>query len=148
MKGKGISWMLLTVIVACMGCGQAKQRSPEGANTVADNANTPEAAYRRFMLANLTGDEQAIRPLIVDHEDADILWQGAFPKDVAALLAEQYRKMEITRVTLPGQDGESDRVLLQSSASPIPLTVVKSGGKWKLDASPIIKVRKAVLKTS
>ena len=114
---------------------------------VAADSGTPEGVYRRFMLANLTGDEQAIRPLIIDPEGADVLWQGAYPKDVAALLAEQYQQMEITRVKTPGQDDGPDRVWLQSSASPIPLAVVKSGGTWKVDASPIIKFRKAAQKT-
>jgi len=114
---------------------------------VAENANTPEGAYRRFMLANLTGNEQAIRPFVLDHKDADVLWEGAYPKDVAALLAQQYREMEITRLRSPGEDENAERVLLQSSASPIPLAVVNVGGTWKVDASPIIEFRKAARKT-
>jgi len=98
------------------------------------------------MLAGLAGDQQAIRPLIVDHEDAEVLWQGAYPQDVARLLAGQYQQMEITRVKSPGKDDGPDKIWLQSSASPIPLAVVKSGGTWKVDAGPIITFRKAAQK--
>ncbi len=43
--------------------------------------------------------------------------------------------------------GTKDRVLLQSSASPIPLAVVKIDGDWRVDASPIIAFRKIAQET-
>ncbi len=140
-------WAILAGLGILVGCGRAEPSLPGGSDLAAENANTPENAYRQFMLADLAGEEQTIRPLIVDHENADVLWQGAYPKDVAALLAEQYRQMEITRATQPGQEERPDRVLLQSSASPIPLTVVKVGDIWKVDAGPITGFRKAAQKT-
>jgi len=97
----------------------------------------PEDVLFDFLIANLGGSEADIRPLIVDHPDAALLWQGAYPPDVAALLAQQYEGMGIARV----EEGP-DRVLLQSSASPIPLAVVRVGGEWRVDASPIIEFRK------
>jgi hypothetical protein len=106
---------------------------------------TPEEAYRSFMMANLTGDESAIRPLILEHEAAHVLWQGAYPVEVAAVLSEQYRTMEISRVQSSGAD-DNDRVLLQSSAAPMPIAVVNVDGNWKVDAEPIIEFRKAAEK--
>jgi hypothetical protein len=97
----------------------------------------PEDALFEFLIANLYGREDEIRPLIIEHPDADLLWQGAYPKDVADLLVEQYHGMEIARI----QD-KPDRVLLQCSASPIPLEVVMVDGAWRVDASPIIDFRK------
>ena len=97
----------------------------------------PEDALFDFLIANLGGSEDEIRPLIVDHPDAALLWQGAYPPNVAAALAEQYESMDIARV----EEGP-DRVLLQSSASPIPLAVLRVGGEWRVDASPIIEFRK------
>jgi hypothetical protein len=90
-----------------------------------------------FLIANLGGGEEEIRPLIVDQPDAAFLWQGPYPPDVAALLAEQHEGMDIVRV-----EERPDRVLLQSSVSPFPLAVVRIDGEWRVDASPIIELRK------
>ncbi|MCA9213972.1 MAG: hypothetical protein KDB27_12960 [Planctomycetales bacterium] len=105
---------------------------------VAKDDNTPEGVYRRFMIANLSGDEATIRPLIVNNEDGDVLWQGVYPVDVAAALAQQYRGMEISRI----ESSDADRVVLQSPALPIPLAVVNLEGTWRIDAGPIIDFRK------
>jgi hypothetical protein len=101
----------------------------------------PEDVLFDFLIANLHGREEEIRPLIVKHPDAALLWQGAYPPDVAQLLARQYEGMAIARV----EEGP-DRVLLQSSASPIPIAVIKVQGEWRVDASPIINFRKRVQK--
>jgi hypothetical protein len=103
---------------------------------------TPEETYRRFMIANLSGDESVIRPLILDHEDAEVLWKGAYPSNVAALLHEQYRVMEISRVGT----SNADCVVLQSGAVPMLITVVQVNGDWKVNAEPIIQFRKAAEK--
>ena len=58
----------------------------------------PEDVLFEFLIANLRGDENEIRPLILDHPDVALLCQGAYPPDVAALLARQYEGMEIARV--------------------------------------------------
>jgi hypothetical protein len=99
---------------------------------------TPEDAYRQLFLALLEGDEHSIRKLTIDNPDADVLWKdGAYPPQMAAQLAEQYRTMEISVA-----DGSvPERVVLNSSAFPLPLTVVKVDGTWKVDAEPIIKGR-------
>jgi hypothetical protein len=97
----------------------------------------PEDVLFDFLIANLRGSEDEIRPLIVDHPDAALLWQGAYPPDVAELLARQYEGMGIARL-----EERPDRVMLQSSASPIPLAVVRVHGNWRVDASPIIEFRK------
>lgn len=102
-----------------------------------DDERLPEDVFFDFLIANLGGSEDAIRPLIVDHPDAALLWQGGYPPDVASLLAKQYEGMEIARL-----DERPDRVLLQSSASPIPLAVIRVGDEWRVDASPIIDFRK------
>jgi hypothetical protein len=101
----------------------------------------PEDVLFAFLIANLRGSEDEIRPLIVDHPNAELLWQGAYPPDVAELLVQQYEGMGIARV-----EERPDRVLLQSSASPIPLAVVKIAGEWRVDASPIIEFRKRAQK--
>jgi hypothetical protein len=104
-------------------------------------ATTPEEVYRNFMIVNLAGEESTTRPLVLDHPDSHLLWQGPYPPAVADLLAEQYRTMEISRVDSPDAQDEN-RVLLESSAAPMPTAVVKVNGEWKIDATPIIEFRK------
>lgn len=99
-------------------------------------APSPEDVLFEFFLANLRGREDEIRPLIIDHPHARLLWQGAYPLEVATLLAQQYEGMEIIRV-----EETKDRVLLRSNATPIPIAVVKVGDEWRVDASPIIEFR-------
>ena len=108
-------------------------------------AKTPEEAYRIFMIAGLAGEESTIRPLVLDHPDSRALWQGPYPAAVADLLSEQYRTMEISRVDSPDAN-DASRVLLQSSAAPMPIAAVKVNGEWKIDATPIIEFRKSAEK--
>lgn len=98
---------------------------------------TPEDVLFDFLIANLRGQEEEIRPLIVDHPDAALLWAGAYPPDVADALARGYEGMAMSRV-----EGGPDRVLIRSSASPIPLAVLRVDGEWRVDASPIIEFRR------
>lgn len=109
--------------------------------------SSPEEVYRAFMLANLRGEEAEIRKLIVDDPDADVLWQGAYPAEVAAALGEIYESMEITRVDEVEGDG-SREVTLESPAVPIQLRMVREGDAWQVDAAPLIKLRKAFSKGS
>ncbi len=123
------------VFVLLMGCSQTS--SEDEVNR--DDA-TPEQVFRRFLIANLNPDEDTILNLIVDHEEAGILWaSGSYPEDVAETLTAQYKHMNIVRVD--DVDNNPDRVLLRSSASPIPIHVMRVNGVWKVDASPIIEFR-------
>lgn len=124
------------ILFATMAGCNCSQQSAEQSNV------TPEETYRSFMIANLTGDESAIRPLILDSDNAYVLWQGAYPAEAATLLSEQYQAMEISRVN--SSDAE---VVLQSSAVPMPIAVVNVDGDWKVDAGPIIEFRIAAEKS-
>jgi hypothetical protein len=122
---------LAIAMFASAGCGK---QGP----TAADTAATPESAYRELMLAMVSGDERTIRSLIVKTDGAESLWEGEYSKEVASLLVEQYRTMDITR----SENGDIGRVELSSSAFPLPLTVIKSDSSWKVDAGPIIEARR------
>jgi len=102
---------------------------------------SPEEVLIRFFIANLSGNEKEIRPLIVDNADAALLWKGPYPPQVAELLARQYRTMSVSRV-----EESLERVFLQSTAAPFSIAVVKVGSTWKVDASRIIAIRKAAKK--
>ena len=106
--------------------------------------NSPEKVYRELMLALLRGNEAEIRDLIVDHPDAAILWEGgAYPKEAAAPLREAYESMEIRRVYAPRADGgRSTQITLESVAIPIGLAPSSEPGGWRIDAGPLIEMRK------
>ncbi len=100
----------------------------------------PEQVFREFLIANLKPDEDKIRNLIIDQKDAAVLWStGSYPEKVAEMLTAQYKQIEIVRVDDYGND--PDRVLLNSSATPTPIHVIKINGVWKVDAGPIIEFR-------
>lgn len=132
---------LFTIALGSIGAGCS-----DSTNSVQSlPAETPEEAYRNFMIAGLAGEEATIRGLVLDHPDSHILWQGPYPPEVADLLSEQYRTMEISRVDSPDAN-DASRVLLQSTAAPIPIVAVKINGEWKIDATPIIEFRKSAEK--
>ena len=129
-----VTAILLAVVIA--GCDGSRHSAQGNASA------TPEDVYRSFMIANLSGDEATIRPLVLEHEGAAVLWQGAYPAEVASELSDHYRRMDISRVEAEDPDA-IDRVVLHSSAVPMPLEVVRVDGQWKIDAEPIIRFRKA-----
>lgn len=105
-----------------------------------DEDDSPESAYRRFLIAELFADESALRELALPDENNAFLWKRAYPEDVAVLLAEQHRTMAVLRVEAPPQPS---RVYLSSSGCPVPLAVVKTSEGWKIEARPLADLRKA-----
>jgi hypothetical protein len=121
----------LSAAVLVLSAGCAQRSSP-----VKDPPGSPEATYRKFMLANLEGTEEKIRPLVVERPGLEVLWQGPYPAEVAKTARAQYRTMEIVRVTQTPK-----RVTLTSAAVATELALIRVGGGWRLDASPIIEYR-------
>jgi len=89
------------------------------------------------MMSMLLDDKKAVSELVVDPSEVNKLAEGRYPKEVEPLLAEQYRTMEIFR----SDNHTVDRVELNSSAFPLPLTAIKIGDSWKIDASPLVNAR-------
>lgn len=107
-----------------------------------DEDDSPESAYRRFLIAELFADESTLRELVLPDENNAFLWKSAYPEDVAVLLAEQHRTMAVLRVEAPP---EPSRVYLRSSGCPVPLAVVKTSEGWKIEARPLADIRKEQL---
>jgi hypothetical protein len=103
----------------------------------AEEAVAPEDVYRQFLIASLSGDEASIRPLILPREDPSLLWAGAYPEDVARLLAAQYRSVQVMRVSAPAES-----VSLVSEAFPEPLTLLRAGSSWLVDPEPLLRLRR------
>ena len=104
-----------------------------------DEDDAPERVYRRFLTALLSGEETAARDLVLPNAENAALWGSAYPEDVAALLGEQYRTMDIVRVPPPAQ---AACVHLWSSGCPVALPVVQTDTGWKIDARPLAAMRK------
>ena len=101
----------------------------------------PEKVLFDFLLAVLRGRERELRPLILDHSHAALLWRMTYPPDVAEQLARRYEGMAIDRV-----ESGPDRVVLRCQAGPTPFTLVNAGGQWRVDASRIIENRRRALR--
>ena len=130
----------LPLILCTLACNY--DRVSEAKHTMSADPS-PEAVYRRLFLALLDPESNSIRDLILDHEGAEILWtEGRYPDTVAEALRKQYQEMSVEKVVGESQGNDHDRIFLKSSALPFPLAVVKREGKWKVDAGPIIEMRK------
>jgi len=107
---------------------------------VVSNENAePERAMRKLLAALLTGSRDEIEPLIIDHPDAEFLWQGAYPTEVAGQISGISNSYPIRRVSDYADDGE---LKLMTADFPFPITIRKLGKHWKVDAEEIIAVRK------
>lgn len=105
----------------------------------------PEQTMRQLLAALLTGSRSEIEPLIMDHPDAEILWQGAYPAEVAVQLSHVSNSNRIGRVSDHAADGQ---VKLITADFPFPITVEKVGQQWKVDAAEIIAIRKRTQRAS
>jgi len=105
----------------------------------------PEQTMRQLLAALLAGSRSEIEPLIMDHPDAEILWQGAYPAEVAVQLSHISNSNRIGRVSDHAADGQ---VKLITADFPFPITVKKFGQQWKVDAAEIIAIRKRTQRAS
>lgn len=99
----------------------------------------PEKALCRLLSALWRGRRQEIEPLILNHPDAGVLWEGEFSPDAAEKLDAVYGAFAIGR--LP-ETGNEEEVHLISADFPFPLKVMQIDGQWKVDVTKIVDMRK------
>jgi hypothetical protein len=99
----------------------------------------PEKAWRRFFRAYLAGKRIEIEPLIQPHPEAEILWSGGCPDDVAGLLSQIDESYLISKIS--GSEDSGEVTLITADFGAIALKRTTTG--WKVDATPIIECRKA-----
>jgi hypothetical protein len=119
---------------------------------------TPEDAFRTFMVAVLTHDEATLREIALPADGFEWLLSGqAAPASAAAAMKEQLARQPIRRlkagerINLPrgrtmavgAEEVGPDRAVLLPEGEPIPTRLQKVQGHWKVDARPIIAGRKA-----
>lgn len=97
----------------------------------------PEQTWRRFSLALLRGEREEIEPLIMPHSEAAILWQAAYPEDVAELLDEIAESYPVTRIS--GDEADGHVIIMTADFGPMHLK--RNGETWQVDASEIIRIR-------
>lgn len=116
------------------------------------------AVLREFLVAVMLGDRETGRKFVLPNPANPILWQGEHAPPEAAAKTREYvtaiplRRVKVgDRVILPDSNEltvddsqvNADRVLIMTEDSPIPFILVRSGGTWKVDASPVIAGRQA-----
>ena len=121
---------------------------------------TAEGTLRSFMLGVAQSNEALIRKTIMPTSEEDLallLRTETPPEDVRAFLANA-RIRELApgdTVTLPGNktvkvgadEVTKDRKVLLLSDMPVPTRLQRLNGQWRVDARPMIDVRKAMSKS-
>jgi len=97
-----------------------------------------EKIFRQFDAALLTGNELTIRQLIADHRDAEILWKGAYPEDVAIQLNEISSGQRVKSIPLSA-DGKKVKII--AAGWPFPIEMNFTNGEWRINAEKIIALR-------
>jgi hypothetical protein len=97
-----------------------------------------EKVFRQFDAALLSGNESVIQQLIEEHEDAEILWKGAYAKDVAIQLNEISAGQRIKSIPI-STDGKKIRIIAQGW--PFPIEMNFANGEWRINAEKIIELR-------
>lgn len=98
----------------------------------------PEKIFRKFDSALLNGDKEVIKSLILDTEKADLLWNGAYPKDIAKQLDNLSNKQPIKKI-YESEDGKSIKII--AAGWPFPIEMTQKNSEWKINVEEIIKLR-------
>jgi hypothetical protein len=98
----------------------------------------PAKIFRRFGKALLMGDESRIKPLIKEHKHASILWQGAYPDEVALQLSEIADSQPIR--SIPISEG-GQKVKIIAAGWPFSIEMNFENGRWEVNAENIIALR-------
>lgn len=120
---------------------RTKSQSPEQivrdemSRATSQEEGEPEKTWRRFVRAYHRGVRHEIEPLIQPHPDAEILWSGTTPPDVAALLNEIQESYLVSQIS--GSEAGGEVTVITPDFGPIPLKRFESG--WKIDATAIIE---------
>ncbi|WP_162623316.1 hypothetical protein [Confluentibacter sediminis] len=107
-----------------------------------DNANTsegePEKVFRKFENALLLGNKKIIQSLILDNDNADLLWKGKYPDSVAEQLNEISENQPIKRIK-ESENGKSVEII--ATGFPFTIELILKNNEWKVNADKIIKLR-------
>lgn len=97
-----------------------------------------ERAFRKFDSALLKGDKAIIESLILENENAEILWAGKYPEDVAVKLDEISSSQPLKKIPV-SEDGNKVKII--ASGWPFPIEMNFINGEWRINADNIIALR-------
>ncbi len=97
-----------------------------------------EKLFRKFDRALLIGDKAIIESLILANENAEILWAGEYPQDVAVKLEEISSNQPLKKIPV-SEDGTKIKII--ASGWPFPIGMYFLNGEWRIDADNIIALR-------
>lgn len=97
-----------------------------------------EKVFRKFDSALLLGDKEVIQSLIIENKDAEVLWSGSYPEDVALKLNEISSSQPIKQIPMLE---ERNKVKIIASGWPFPIEMNLINGKWRINAENIIALR-------
>ncbi len=98
----------------------------------------PEKIFREFDNALLTGNKTIIQSLILDNDEASILWNGKYPDSVTEKLSELSNKQPIKKIK-ESENGKSIEII--TSGWPFPIEMLLKNDEWKVNAEKIIELR-------
>jgi len=84
-----------------------------------------ERVFRTFDSALLTGNKEIIQSLIIENQHADILWAGAYPKDVALKLNEISSTQPLKRIPI-SDDGSKVKIISSGWPFPIDMNLINT----------------------
>jgi hypothetical protein len=132
--------------------------SEGGPKQASTGADTPEEALKAFLTAMVNGDPAAIRRAALPNPELPLLWQGnkltPAQKVLALSLADpsSFRRLKVgDKVHVPGYPDivldqtrvNADHQEIVSWSAPLPYSLVKVDGRWKVDASFLVAARSA-----
>ncbi|MGO8690562.1 MAG: hypothetical protein ACLQLG_13145 [Thermoguttaceae bacterium] len=100
----------------------------------------PEKTWRRFSRAIHRGSRDEIESLIQAHPDAEVLWSGTYPDDVATLLDQIEESYLVSQIS--GSENEGEVTIITPDFGPVAMKLIR--GSWRIDATKVIDCRKAI----
>jgi hypothetical protein len=104
-----------------------------------------ERVFRKFDNALLTGNKEIIQSLIIENEQAEILWSGSYPEDVASILIEASESQPLKSIPL-SENGNKVKII--APGWPFPIFMKLNEDKWLIEADKIIALRMSNKKLS
>ncbi len=97
-----------------------------------------EKVFRKFDKALLKGDKATLESLMLENENAEILWAGKYPEDVAEKLNEISSSQPLKKIPV-SEDGNKVKII--ASGWPFPIEMKFINGEWRINADNIIALR-------
>jgi hypothetical protein len=161
-----LRYLALSSLLICHGCSSSEQKLATAPSTtetpeVKVQAIGPEDVLRQFLISMATGDQKTLVALTVPTADISVLLPAQpLPSAQQESVTGQLKTATITHLkagdvfTLP--DGRKvqmndsmvndSRQQLTMPGSPFPFILVRTDGSWRVDASPLISMRKTTMR--